>query len=243
MFVLFVACLMVFNATFNNISVISWQSFIFWRRKAEFPEKTTDLSKVTDILSSDFVLPFKYAMKGMSWPLTYCSWIYNYLCHQCLSPIRPGFAPGFVSDKKGCTRLAAASDKVYQLHAHGRVETNKIKKYEENKTTQLASYEYFMKKSLKIPRSNKSKNRRCNSQSKQGKRTNWVRVFHLKHLDFHKHLDKANVIVITVHSFLRIVCTVGSLSSIVLLYLSRITVYHYPFGIFKLLEGPCGSMS
>jgi hypothetical protein len=31
-----------------------------------------------------------------------------------------GFAPGFVNYKKGCTRLAAASDKVYQLLAHGR---------------------------------------------------------------------------------------------------------------------------
>jgi hypothetical protein len=29
-------------------------------------------------------------------------------------------APGFVDDKKGCTRLAAASDKAYQLLAHGR---------------------------------------------------------------------------------------------------------------------------
>jgi hypothetical protein len=28
-------------------------------------------------------------------------------------------APGFVNYKKGCTRLAAASDKVYQLLAHG----------------------------------------------------------------------------------------------------------------------------
>jgi hypothetical protein len=28
--------------------------------------------------------------------------------------------PGFVNYKKGCTRLAAASDKVYQLFAHGR---------------------------------------------------------------------------------------------------------------------------
>jgi hypothetical protein len=28
--------------------------------------------------------------------------------------------PGFVDYKKGCTRLAAASDKVYQLLAHGR---------------------------------------------------------------------------------------------------------------------------
>ena len=28
--------------------------------------------------------------------------------------------PAFVNYKKGCTRLAAASDKVYQLLAHGR---------------------------------------------------------------------------------------------------------------------------
>ena len=34
-------CLMVFNATFNNISVISW-------RIPGDPEKTTDLSQVTD---------------------------------------------------------------------------------------------------------------------------------------------------------------------------------------------------
>jgi len=36
-----------------------------------------------------------------------------------LSPIQRGFAPGFVNYKKGCTRLAAKSDKVYQLFAHG----------------------------------------------------------------------------------------------------------------------------
>jgi hypothetical protein len=40
--------------------------------------------------------------------------------HTSLSPIRHGFAPGFVNYKKGCTRLAGASDKVYQLLAHGR---------------------------------------------------------------------------------------------------------------------------
>ena len=34
---------MVFNATFNNISVISWQSVLL-------VEKTTDLSQVTDKL-------------------------------------------------------------------------------------------------------------------------------------------------------------------------------------------------
>jgi hypothetical protein len=40
--------------------------------------------------------------------------------HTSLSPIRRGFAPGFVNYKKRCTRLAAASDKVYQMLAHGR---------------------------------------------------------------------------------------------------------------------------
>jgi hypothetical protein len=30
------------------------------------------------------------------------------------------FEPGFVNYKKGCTRLATASDKVYQLLTHGR---------------------------------------------------------------------------------------------------------------------------
>ena len=40
--------------------------------------------------------------------------------HTSLSPIRRGFAPGFVNYKKGCTRLTAASDKVYQLLAHDR---------------------------------------------------------------------------------------------------------------------------
>ena len=40
--------------------------------------------------------------------------------HTSLSPIRHGFAPSFVNYKKGCTRLAAASDKVYQLLDQGR---------------------------------------------------------------------------------------------------------------------------
>jgi hypothetical protein len=40
--------------------------------------------------------------------------------HTNLSPIRRGFATGFVNYTKRCTRLAAASDEVYQLLAHGR---------------------------------------------------------------------------------------------------------------------------
>jgi hypothetical protein len=39
--------------------------------------------------------------------------------HTSLSPIRHGFAPVFVNYKKGCTQLATANDKVYQLLAHG----------------------------------------------------------------------------------------------------------------------------
>ena len=34
--------------------------------------------------------------------------------------MRCGFASGFAKYKKGCTRLATANDKIYQLLAHGR---------------------------------------------------------------------------------------------------------------------------
>jgi len=40
---------MVFNAAFNNISVISGCQFHWWRI-LEDPKKTTDLSQVTDKL-------------------------------------------------------------------------------------------------------------------------------------------------------------------------------------------------
>jgi hypothetical protein len=46
--------LMVFNDTFNNISVLFWQSVLlveetfYWWRKPDYPEKTTDQSQVTD---------------------------------------------------------------------------------------------------------------------------------------------------------------------------------------------------
>ena len=43
-----VGCMMI-NATFNNISAISWRSVLLVE-ETEYPEKTTDLSQVTDTL-------------------------------------------------------------------------------------------------------------------------------------------------------------------------------------------------
>ena len=40
----------VFNATFNNISVLSWR-LVLLVEETEVPEKTTDLSQVTDKLT------------------------------------------------------------------------------------------------------------------------------------------------------------------------------------------------
>jgi hypothetical protein len=40
---------MVLNTTFNNISVISWQSVLLVE-ESEDPKKSTDLSQVTDKL-------------------------------------------------------------------------------------------------------------------------------------------------------------------------------------------------
>jgi hypothetical protein len=40
--------------------------------------------------------------------------------HTSLSPIRPGFAPGFVNYKKGALDSQPQVIKVYQLLAHGR---------------------------------------------------------------------------------------------------------------------------
>ena len=40
---------MVFSAIFNNIPIISWRQF-YWCRIPEYPEKTTDMSQVTDKL-------------------------------------------------------------------------------------------------------------------------------------------------------------------------------------------------
>jgi serine/threonine protein kinase len=72
--------------------------------------------------SMDLVSVFSVDNVIVDFQLRLAQWVrsLDLTTHTSLSPIRRGFAPGFVNYKKGCTRLAAACDKVYQLLAHGR---------------------------------------------------------------------------------------------------------------------------
>ena len=74
--------------------------------------------------------------------------------HTSLSPIRRGLAPGFVNYKKRCTRLAAASDKVYQLLAHGRWFSLGTTAFSTTKTGHHDIAEILLKVALKHQKSN-----------------------------------------------------------------------------------------
>jgi hypothetical protein len=78
--------------------------------------------------------------------------------HTSLSPIRRGFAPGFVNYNKGCTRLAAASDKVYQLLAHGRWFSPGTPASSTTKTGRHDIAEILLKVALKHQKSNQINN-------------------------------------------------------------------------------------
>ena len=56
---------MVFNATFNNISVISWGTEFYWWRKPVYPEETIDLPQVTDKLYHINVVPSTPHLSGI----------------------------------------------------------------------------------------------------------------------------------------------------------------------------------
>ena len=102
--------------------------------------------------------------------------------HTSLSPIRRGFAPVFVNYKKWCTRLAAASDKVYQLLIHGRrislgTPASSIIKTGSNDIAEiLLKVALSTKKSnsfqisesqIEVPMSNKPKGSKRDSQNRQ----------------------------------------------------------------------------
>jgi hypothetical protein len=61
--------IMVFNVTFNNISAISWWSVLLVSHNTSYC--------IIEVVTK--------AHWGQSW--SYGSWIYNYLCNQCLSPL------------------------------------------------------------------------------------------------------------------------------------------------------------
>ena len=70
-----------------------------------------------------FIIKYIYILVWPNWAgARVAQWVrsLDLTAHTSLSPIRRGFAPSFVNYKKGFTRLASASDKVYQLLAQGR---------------------------------------------------------------------------------------------------------------------------
>jgi len=68
---------------------------------------------------------------------------------------------GFVNDKNGCTRLAAASDKVYQLLAHGWWFPPGTPASSTTKTGHHDIAEILLKVVLKHQKSNKKKSNPC----------------------------------------------------------------------------------
>jgi hypothetical protein len=87
-------CLMVFNATFNNISVVLW--------------KNCNIFVACLVHVHLYFKQLSREMEGPLWPWSYGSWIYNYLCNQYLSPLMLWVR---ISIKARCTTLC---DKVCQ---------------------------------------------------------------------------------------------------------------------------------
>ena len=82
-----------------------------------------------------------------------CTCTYVIVSHVCPSLIHV-VRPGFVSYKKGCTRLAAGSDKVFQLLAHGRWFSPGTPAFSTTETGRHDIAEILLKVALKLQKSN-----------------------------------------------------------------------------------------
>ena len=98
---------------------------------------------------------FSHFSRGPGW-LNQLGRSLDLTTHTSLSPMRRGFAPGFVDYKKRCTRLAAASDKVYQLLAHGQWLSPGTPASSTTKTGRHDIAEILLKVALKHQKSNQN---------------------------------------------------------------------------------------
>ena len=108
-------------------------------------------------------------MTGPSWPWSYGSWIYNYLCNQCLSPLMLWVR---ISIRANCTILC---DKVCQWLATCRWFSPGAPVSSTNKTDRHDIAEILLKMALNTI---KQTNKQTNNQLLLNKR--WLIVAHYK---------------------------------------------------------------
>ena len=93
----------------------NYEKFIYTSQHLEQRETSHQIynSHIFELIIYSVKLKFTNLYRGLSWPRLYCSWIYNYLCNQCLSPLMLWV---WISIRARCTTLC---DKVCQWQVSG----------------------------------------------------------------------------------------------------------------------------
>jgi hypothetical protein len=87
-FVLFYVCLMVFNATFNNISVISWRSVLLVEETGGTGEKNRPVASHWQILSHIVVHLALIEFRPRNWLSVFIFWREFISCYVFSCPVR-----------------------------------------------------------------------------------------------------------------------------------------------------------